>query len=351
MTIRSDFAHYLQEVYGEHNTSLAPTDLNVLYTSALLRNRSAARFIMSGANSFLNPCWRQSGSGDRPCGSRPAFAYAYLESLGRRNFTEDLILYNTRFIPPTASRQPLWNHSDGSWVEVTRWASKCALHPSVMRCDGRQPARMSRGGQKTGPWTYGCWFFLVGRGTVVYVNVGRSMRFQSRAHLSRHFGLQDRFSNYYQPDFEWCKHALKLGYDSILVGSENSSTWRPQSRLGELPEHSQAELVICSGQCNDRRPDIEIPTPLRLSVTRGATRVLSSSSSSSSVDASSSGPSSCGPAGGSSSRGKKELGVTRLIAAQRRSAVTTTRRPPRMRTSPSGKGSCASKLPTSSSTQ
>ena len=265
MTIRSDFAHYLQEVYGEHNTSLAPTDLNVLYTSALLRNRSAARFVMSGANSFLNPCWRQSGLGDRPCGSRPAFAYAYLESLGRRNFTEDLILYNSRFIPPTASRQPLWNHSDGSWVEVTRWASKCALHPSVMRCDGRQPATMSRGGQKTGPWTYGCWFFLVGRGTGVYVNVGRSMRFQSRAHLSRHFGLQDRFSNYYQPDFEWCKHALKLGYDSILVGSENSSTWRPQSRLGELPEHSQAELVICSGQCNERRacdacPPVEMRT-------------------------------------------------------------------------------------------
>jgi hypothetical protein len=91
------------------------------------------------------------------------------------------------------------------------------------------------------------------------------MRFQSRAHLSRHFGLQDRFSNYYQPDFEWCKHALKLGYDSILVGSENSSTWRPQSRLGELPEHSQAELVICSGQCNvlracDACPPVEMRT-------------------------------------------------------------------------------------------
>jgi hypothetical protein len=70
------------------------------------------------------------------------------------------------------------------------------------------------------PLRYGVWFVLVPPNTTnVFINVGRSMRVESRDELEEEIGR----------DTYWCSRAHELGYDSI------------QTRVG----HKYSELVMC----------------------------------------------------------------------------------------------------------
>ena len=184
---------------------------------------------------------------------------------------------------------------DHGWAEVMRFATACGPaaegysvafpndcgpdyvkmgRPELASCDPKHPPA------KVG---YGCWFFFAEgplvdnsfywnagvklnstAGSGVSVNVGRSLRFDTRGAASAALDLpcgdpplcekpgtvQDKL---------YCERAVERGYDSIQFAHPHS-TCLEDSCVGQNP----AELLLCTGSCMSERITQACPPGLKL---------------------------------------------------------------------------------------
>ena len=180
------WAAYRTVVFGKGSTVKLDT-VQVLYSRSFLAD-SAAELAMDVDSSR---CFKFTGMGDRPCA----------EPSGNRFGGHGPLIYNPRYSRPAGAAAG-WNHSDNSWVEVTRFAPYPCMGSSTSTttrddrmCEGSvAPWSEHQGHPKQAmhasslvvrPW--GCWFFIA-PGSGVYVNIGRSMRFPTRAAAWRMLG-------------------------------------------------------------------------------------------------------------------------------------------------------------------
>ena len=195
--------------------------------------------------------------------------------------------YNCSCKESPAASAPLWHMSrylpvvyphieladlapDYTLVEVTRIAPSCK--PIRDYAEGRAVGwpgdhtryQLVRGAAS--PWTplasdpertwpYGCWFYGRARGSGVFVNVSRSLRFLDRTRAARYFGLAvpgpgDTAHAYHPGDKLWCTLALQQGYDTIQVAQSH--------RRGSY------EIVACRGCEHDRNTGVCPPSSLPL---------------------------------------------------------------------------------------
>ena len=186
------------------------------------------------------PCYRFSGSGDRPCGVDYTpllyglIPFAYPARVDSMLIYWSWSLLDTQdpfvFIDQTPRPTVL---SDHSWVEVARYAERT----SYVGSDGAG---------------YGVWFFLV-PGSGVRVNIGRSIRFDNKLHAvawSQKMASQIKLgcentgmaSCLQHEDMYFCAAARLKGYDSMVV-------WHDPAYPG-TPHYSglrsdNVELVLC----------------------------------------------------------------------------------------------------------
>ena len=151
--------------------------------------------------------------------------------------------------------------ADYTRMEVSRMAPPCLQTTTFDRKivheglstgfpgDVRYP-RSSQAADPSRLWPYGCWFFANARGSGVFIDVGRSLRFDNRSHaalsvdaLFPNVSAADGFASF-PGDKLWCYVALMHGYDSIQIARE----------FGWLHE-----IVACSG-C-DREPSLSACPP------------------------------------------------------------------------------------------
>ena len=259
-----DWTAYLERVYAG-DSRVDPATLQLVYAHGLVHGAPSAAWNHSA-------CFRFTGLGDRRCQTgHPAWATAYIEGR-RRNVhrSEDIMLYNSFYNASQTGPAP-WDVADHSWLEVTRWAARCAKLPSVRRGDGLVKGKGT-----------GCWFFGA-RGSGVFVNVQRCLARESRLEVyyallnrskTRAFRHPRSFANWtdyarsvqsgeasYVADDDLCQAARSRGYDSILFRSDHYDqrfVWHESKR----PRH-QTELIICAGPCM-HKPSADPCTRLEL---------------------------------------------------------------------------------------
>lgn len=113
---------------------------------------------------------------------------------------------------------------DGGRVEVLRVATKDFSH---------YPEGLSKGNpvsEVTDDVPYGCWFIRA-PGSGVYVDVGRSLRTNTRQEVNKILDIKMPRDD---DDAFWCQKALEKGYDSIQTGYSHGKF---------------SEVVICNGLC------------------------------------------------------------------------------------------------------
>ena len=121
--------------------------------------------------------------------------------------------------------------SIGSWGDCgPSLAERLQATPGMDSATAREAANCSS------LWNYGVWFYPM-KGSGVQVNVGRSLRANTREDVSRALGLPCEddapFCDHAPSDKLWCHLALFHGYDSIQMA---------RAHLTEVPE-----IVICNG--------------------------------------------------------------------------------------------------------
>eukprot|EP01041_Mallomonas_annulata_P003260 gene3260-6451_t len=127
------------------------------------------------------------------------------------------------------------NYNDYEWAEVARMATSCNTKDSV-EYEGYSSGLL-KNKNKT---SYGCWFHRY-RGGGIFVNVGKTIIARTRKELMMKLhipncGNQANCNHSY--DYEYCSHALRLGYDSIQIIT-----------MGHYNRTQRPELILCSGQC------------------------------------------------------------------------------------------------------
>ena len=271
---------YQAAIYGSTGM-LSPHAPQLLYSRSFFRASSAGL----APRLASDECFMFTGLGDRPCSEPSKDRFGGSGSL----------VYNPRY-KRTAMSPSNWNHSDHSWVEVTRFGPEpCSAAQSHHMCEGRVHPWTERRSQQqqlhgsslaslaasTRP--FGCWFFIAS-GSGVWVNIGRSLRFPSRAAAWRMLGnklrvpASQRLADSACRDYLWCSAALQLGADSIQVrvdGHATCANLRYVSHRSKL-DREMSELVICSGRCSDV-PVCGVcpPVPLRTGVLSDSTGIPS----------------------------------------------------------------------------
>ena len=140
---------------------------------------------------------------------------------------------------PALSKPP--TVPDEAWVEV-------------LRLGGDQPAGKPRAGD-------GCWF-LVAKGSGVFVHTGRSLRAASRKRLAGALHLSGPYLQHpYTLEMEHplCAHARAAGYDSVQLWDETCGDrilqGRPLKPNATLPGAACVhELLICHDTCMRPNP-------------------------------------------------------------------------------------------------
>ena len=186
-----------------------------------------------------SPCYRFTGSGDRPCDA----PYTPLEyAFAPWSYTvrpDAMLLYwswskidvHNPLVYVDHKAQPM-AFADHSWVEVTRYAERT----SYVGSDG--------GG-------YGVWYWLL-PGTGVTVNIGRALRFEDKReaiHWANHHHPRNTSLNCMEfdndscdthPDALFCAAARFHGYNSVIVR-------RDWIKFGHVSgSHSDViELILC----------------------------------------------------------------------------------------------------------
>ncbi|KAG8457568.1 hypothetical protein KFE25_003722 [Diacronema lutheri] len=277
------FAYHAHE---QHERALAPLRAGVC---AFRRLESCAKHCAAAPRA---PLWRvqypHDGSRARKCHGRPdplrdmSRYGSFLERCVRgQNATGGMDAARQR-----QARRALVLVADGAWVEVTRVATTVnspwqeghsrgwsLYHEMIEKLEARRARRPSRHEQYRLPLplAYGCWFF-VAKGTGVWVNVGRSLRVDSRDQLAPRLGTRPPVDDAHTPrigsfllgeDTHWCTRALQLGYDSIQVAGALGGT-----TAGFV---GRSELVVCAGACGTHRdlcgacppPSVELRTGVR----------------------------------------------------------------------------------------
>lgn len=160
---------------------------------------------------------------------------------------------------------------DHGWAEVMRFATNCSAvaeglstgfntdcgkeyvelgRPELASCNASHPPA------KVG---YGCWFFfstpgsLAPEGSGVGVNVGRSLRVDTRAEASKMLGLPCADPPLCEKpghvqDKLYCERAVERGYDSIQFARPHRTCLHPHCPRA-LAYGIPPEVVICNGGC------------------------------------------------------------------------------------------------------
>ena len=173
---------------------------------------------------------------------------------------------------------------DHQWAQVTRLRSQCIIpeEDSVAGYSGGPDLRhnytegLSTGfpldhglpaysffpeaASPTSVWPYGCFYFMhVDSG--IYVNVGRSLRVETRRHAHRFLGIPCNVSasstcDVAPGDKLYCTMARRKGYDSIQI--RHAHAFREKAKRGARSNRLlsrnvlHSELVSCSPGCTTR---------------------------------------------------------------------------------------------------
>ena len=148
--------------------------------------------------------------------------------------------------------------ADHEWAAVTRVATDCILGANGTGLTYDDGERFTEGRNRGWPgdagraayafhpsaashksrWGYGCWFYLM-RGAPAAINVGRSLRAQTRREVHATLGIpcpaSDPLCTTPPGDKLYCELASKLGYATIQIA---------QAHFNARPE-----LIACHGKC------------------------------------------------------------------------------------------------------
>ena len=148
--------------------------------------------------------------------------------------------------------------ADHEWAAVTRVATDCILGANGSGLTYDDGERFTEGRNRGWPgdagraayafhpsaashksrWGYGCWFYLM-RGAPAAINVGRSLRAQTRREVHATLGIpcpaSDPLCTTPPGDKLYCELASKLGYATIQIA---------QAHFNARPE-----LIACHGKC------------------------------------------------------------------------------------------------------
>ena len=248
---------YLTAIDGADLPARSIHSLQVLYSPALLIGE-AAGFVARVTNAS---CYFMTGVGDRRCGQFVPRWMSWTSNQGD-------LLYNPLWREPP----DVGNHSDYTWVEVTRWPTGCMASLANSWSNRRGMPTACDG--LLGTERYGCWFF-VARGSGVFVNVGRSLRMAKPKHLRQLLNPTrdangrrvDQAALNPKMDRNWCERALELGFDSIQLQTVGA----PFVRHISDGDRGLVEIVICSGGCAQQSACGACP-PLPLSAAADGSR-------------------------------------------------------------------------------
>lgn len=153
--------------------------------------------------------------------------------------------------------------ADHQWAQVTRVRSTC-VHDEVVegvstgyKGDHGMPGYdfFPAAANATSVWPYGCWYWM-DVPSDIFVNVGRSMRFENRYHAHLYLGIPcnttaSRDCDTVPGDKLYCTLALRRGYQSIQVRHAHPF------RAGDAPVEARhrsfhSELLSCSTPCTSR---------------------------------------------------------------------------------------------------
>jgi hypothetical protein len=177
--------------------------------------------------------------------------------------------------------------ADHDWVEVMRFATACSaaregLSPGFKADCGPEYVKMGRPelsscdkwGADVG---YGCWFFFsspisafgvainVSTGSGVAINVGRSLRVNTRAEASKALGLPCADPPLCEKpgtvqDKLYCERARERGYDSIQFARPHVLCGKGERCFSANPP----EMVLCTGGCMTERTESACPPGVEL---------------------------------------------------------------------------------------
>ena len=217
------FKEYIKTVYGEY-----PRNISFKYQFDYLYSRSDIEFM------WQNP-YRLTTNTDMRFGTY----HMYLDL----HSSEHLFAFRDR-------RKKIVPGEDYEWIEVTRGRTDCLVYPYIPSDVDAEKKKtflsgyfegFSRGwpvvttGEGFGtrkPKPYGCWFYI-GRGTGMFINLGKTLVSMSRSQANEILGLTGQ-SDFY--DFDICSKVIEKGYDSIQM-------------YNNLPPRDLPELVYCTGRC------------------------------------------------------------------------------------------------------
>ena len=196
----------------------------------LLANRCEAAksgLLLKHRNHSHHNCYYFTGRGDRPCtnGTTAVTTWALPAS------SEVNVFFYQNDIPFDG----IHSIPDYSWVEAMRWKHFHGPHEQAGAA-------------------YGTWFFGM-PGSGIFANVGKALRFSNRDEAKarlRSTALEAGFRNINQAgnhqaghpdDWFYCMGASKLGFDSVLL--ETDDAW--YTNHSSLLRRGQTELVLCGG--------------------------------------------------------------------------------------------------------
>ena len=133
-------------------------------------------------------------------------------------------------------------------------ASRALCGLQILRLGGDQPGGKPRAGD-------GCWF-LVAKGSGVFVHTGRSLRAASRKRLAGALHLSGPYLQHpytLENEHPLCTHARAAGYDSVQLWDETCGErvlqGRPLKPNASLPGAACVhELLICHDACMAPNP-------------------------------------------------------------------------------------------------
>lgn len=200
---------------------------------------------VKAAVSGAGQCHLLTGHGDYSCCTATGGVMGSSLSTNTFATTQGQLLYNPYFTKPPRWRAPAaTNHS---WVEVTRWPNRC-VRQLLSGANGRMVSTPCDGFVNN--VSYGVWFFGAG-GSGVWLNVGRTAVFSSRAHAAHQLCvLGGRVGDFRYhagggckpPHYDdwWCTAARAVGLDSLQIGEEHRYVTHRSHKARRL-----TEIVYC----------------------------------------------------------------------------------------------------------
>ena len=207
----------------------------------LIQKETAGEFGKAGLlskhrNVSHHNCYYFTGLGDRPCVCLPVSMVKPKAWAKPASSEVNVFIYQNDV--PFGGVHSIADHS---WIEVMRW--KNFVGPN------------GDGGQ------YGTWFYAM-PGSGIHVNIGNALRFSNRTEAEIRLkpdGPRIKGALGAPDDWYYCIAAHRLGYDTVMIDSDDSSYVKHSSGL----KRGQVELTVCGDTLNNTNtlcPSFEVRT-------------------------------------------------------------------------------------------